>query len=283
MGWLFRGRRVGVCQECHQTELDELRGIRKRETTDHHPTDRSRLVALEEHNVGGLIRTRIWRRSLGATLMALLLLLAMLVPAFFYFGNTGVIFVVVAGVVLASAGTPSTDGATSKARTIISWLLVAACCGTIAWTLAISSEWFEEDLHVIMFFWLVLPQLLWFGLRFFLDRLVPKDSSKIRLHTKQNKILVGVCLVGALAVATSSPHRLRVSIERRLLEQANREVIRKCASNDAPTPRFAHRNIYRWTCTGKDVSFEGGTWGKLFDRGGTWGFTKSQTKPTNTD
>jgi hypothetical protein len=239
-------------------------------------------VVLEEHNMGGLERGVGLGRSLGVMLMALMFWLVALALSAYFVGPAGIPLAIAAGAVFDRRRSPSTDGSTTKVKTVMSWLVIVACCSSIAWTLLINSEWFTEDLHELMLFWLVLPQLLWFGLRFFLDRSVPKDSQKNRLHTKQNKILLGACFVGALAIATDSPHRIRVAMESRFLNQAEQEIIRKCASDDAPTPRFESRNIYRWTCTTEGVSFEGGNWSKMFNRGGTWGFTKSQTKPTST-
>jgi hypothetical protein len=200
-------------------------------------------VVLEEHNMGGLERGVVLGRSLGVMLMALMFWLVALALSAYFVGPAGIPLAIAAGAVFDRRRRSSTDGSTTKVKTVMSWLVVVACCSSIAWTLLQRSAWFEEDLHMLMLFWLVLPQLLWFGLRFFLDRSVPKDSQKNRLHTKQNKILLGACFVGALAIATDSPHRIRVALESRFLNQAEQEIIRKCASDDAPTPRFARRNI----------------------------------------
>lgn len=196
------------------------------------------------------------------------------------FGPVGtVVGALLGAVAVASIRIPTAAGTKNRFGTL-SWIMFTLCCSTIAWMLALSSEWFGDGLHWLVFYFLVLPQLLCFAIRYYLYHDRPKNSPKMRLHTIQNRILVGVCLVAALAIATDLPHRLRIAMQTQLLDGTAKDIKRKCASGDAPVPTFANRDVRSWNCTKDAISFEAGTWSKLFDRGGTWGFAKSVLPPT---
>lgn len=174
----------------------------------------------------------------------------------------------------------ATDETVTRFSLWASWMAVLLCCLSIAWVLWLGSLWFEEGLDALAHYMVVVPQLLCFGLRRFLDRGLPKRSKKMRLHTKQNVILVCVFLLGSVAAATKTPHALRIAVESRLLDGTAKEIKRKCASDSAPIPRFANGTLRNWKCTEDGVSFEAGSWSKWFDRGGTWGFRQSSERPT---
>jgi hypothetical protein len=234
-------------------------------------------VALETNDMGGV--TRAEERRVPAILVVLLFVFV-LVAQVVFLGPVGLpLTMLIAGIV--AWRLRSTSGSPSKPEALLSWITVGICCCFIGWVLWFSSLWFEDELPQVMFFWIVLPQLLWFGLRFFLDRRMPKNSAKIRLHMIQNKVLLVVCSIAALATLTGSPHRLRVAAETRFLDGAATSIKRKCASDAAPIPNFLDRELRTWTCNEDEVSFEAGTWSKMFDRGGTWGFAKSVLPPTS--
>jgi hypothetical protein len=234
-------------------------------------------VALEADNMGGVARAE--ERRVPA-ILSVLFIVFILVAQVAFLGPVGLpVTTLIAGIV--AWRFRSTSGSSSKPKMLLSWIMVGICCCSIGWVLWFSSLWFEDELPQVMFFWIVLPQLLWFGFRFLLDRQTPKNSAKIRLHTIQNKILLVVCSIAALAALTGSPHRLRAAAETRFLDRTAASIERKCASDAAPIPNFLDQKLRTWTCIEDGVSFEAGTWSKMFDRGGTWGFTKSVLAPTS--